>query len=67
LEAINEKEGIFLTLAVVLALSGLSFGAGLWDVPETNQQTSTPGYRIKGNLEPIPGHSFPKSWGRLVT
>jgi len=22
---------------------------------------------IKGTMDPVPGHSFPKSWGRVVT
>jgi hypothetical protein len=56
-----------LTVAIVLVIFGLAFAATQKDDQKNEQRTSTAGYKIKGTMEPIPGHSFPKSWGRVVT
>lgn len=56
-----------LAVAIVLAIFGLGLAATQRDNQENKQQTLTPGYKIKGTLDPVPGYSVPKSWGRLVT
>ena len=55
-----------LTVAIVLTIFGLGLAATQRDNQKNKGQTTT-GYQITGTLEPIPGYSVPKSWGRLVT
>ena len=56
-----------LTVATVITIFGLGLAATRKGNQKNEQQISTAGYKIKGTMEPIPGHSFPKSWGRVVT
>jgi len=65
----RRKRSLTVLMAVIaLTIFGLGPAATQGDNQEIKQQpTSTTSYKIKGSLEPVPGHSFPKSWGRVVT
>lgn len=56
-----------LAVAIVLTIFGLGLAATQRDNQKNEGQTLTTSYKIKGTLDPVPGYSFPKNWGRLVT
>ncbi|HLE64091.1 MAG TPA: hypothetical protein VI750_13160 [Pyrinomonadaceae bacterium] len=63
----RRKRSLTVLMAVIaLTIFGLGPAATQGDNQE-NKQPTTIGYKIKGSMDPVPGHSFPKSWGRVVT
>jgi hypothetical protein len=53
---------------VALVISGLTVGfvSGQKDQAKDKSETLGTNYKITGNIDPVPGQTFPKSWGRLV-
>lgn len=64
----NVRKNLVLSLLGLLGLSvGLGFVLGQQKSTRSDKSMELgTNYKITGHIEPIPGQTFPSSWGRLV-
>ncbi|MEK6407361.1 MAG: hypothetical protein AABN34_10385 [Acidobacteriota bacterium] len=62
----NRRVQTICILALVLTIFGWGLASVQKDHQKDKPKSSTADYKITGTIDPVPGQSIPKSWGRLV-